>query len=139
VPDKWWLTIGGRTLRFLANREPAKIVGDGCELSAKASGVHLVTDYVPVLKALEVRASAEFSVVEGLAELSLQDQEFRTVAHATVRPDDPRTQEMTFWPVSPNARVRLVVSPLRGRLVIRKVSIVGLSQSTPDASSAAGS
>jgi pyruvyltransferase len=139
APEKWCLTIGGRNLHFLGDREPAKIVGEGCELTARSGGIHLSTDFVPALKALEVRASAEFSVVEGLAELSLQDEQFRTVAQATVLPGGGGTQEMTFWPVSPNSCVRVVVSPLRGRLVIRKISIVGLSQSTPDASSAADS
>jgi hypothetical protein len=138
APDKWTLTIDGTHVHFFGDCEPALITENGCELRVKSGGVHLITDYVEASQALEVRARIEFSAAEGLAELSLQDEEFRTVAHVLSGLEDgDRSLEMTFWPVSPNSRVRLVVSPLRGRLVIRRIRISGLTEPTDDSPSGA--
>ncbi len=135
APDRWCLAIDGQTLQFLGDSEPAQIVEGGCEMTAKSSGVHLVTDYAEAGEAVEIRARVEFSAGEGLTELSLQDEKFRTIAHRLVGPNvEGKSWEMVFWPVYPNSRVRLVVSPLRGRLVIRQISVVGLYEPAPGSS-----
>lgn len=135
IPDRWCLAIDGRTLRFSGDSEPAQIVEGGCEMAAKSSGVHLITDYVEVGEAVEICARVEFSAGEGLTELSLQDEQFRTIAHRLIGPNVEGTScEMVFWPVYRNSRVRVVVSPLRGRLVIQQISIVGLYEPATESS-----